>query len=92
MFVISLFYQTLSIRGYYRGLFIKLDTLICIMLYNDLFKNSTFLFLIYQNDLKYNTHAMNISKNRIMTMICGYTILIGKYYQKFLLWMDTLAF
>ena len=41
---------------------------------------------------KYNTHTMTISNNPIMNMVCGYTILIGKYYQKLLLWMDTLAF
>ena len=68
------------------------DMLIWILLYKDLFKKATFLLLMYQNYLKYNTHTMTISENPKMTMICGYTILIGKYYQQFVLWMDTLAF
>ena len=71
-----------SVSGDARSLSINFNMLICVLLYNNVFKNSSFLFLIYQNDLKYNTHAMTISKNIIMTMICGYTILIGKYYQQ----------
>ena len=92
MLVVSLFYQMFSVRGDDRSLFIKLDTLIWMLLYNDLFKNATFLLLMYQCYLKYNTLAMTISDNLIMTMICVYTILIVNYYQQFLLWMEILAF
>ena len=92
MLVISLFYQMFSVRGDDRSLFIKLDTLIWMLLYNYLFKNATVLLLMYQGYLKWNTLAMTISDNLIMTMICGYKILIGNYYQQFLLCMDTLVF
>ena len=57
-----------------------------------LIQKCNFLLLMYQSYLKYETRAMTISENPIMTMICGYTILIIKHYQKFLLLMDTLAF
>ena len=50
-------YQMFSVRGVARSLFINSDMLIRIQLYNDLFKNATFLLLMYQNYLKYNTHT-----------------------------------
>ena len=51
MFVIGFFYQILSVRGDARSLFIKLDILLWILLYNDLFRNATFILSMYQNDL-----------------------------------------
>ena len=71
----------------HKVVYVDLDTVI-----QNLFKNATFLLLMYQNNLKYNTRVMTISENPIMIMICGYTILIGKYYQQFILWMNTLVF
>ena len=56
--------------------------LIWVLLYKNLFKNSTFILLMCQNYLKQNTHTMTISKNIIMNIICGYTISIEKYYQQ----------
>ena len=92
MFVIGLFYPMFYVRDYSRSLLIKSDILIGIQLYNNLFRNETFLLLMYQNYLKYNICAMTISENLIMTMICGYKIMIGKFYQSCFLLMDTLEF
>ena len=50
MFVIGLFYKIFSVRGDAWSLFIKLDMLISILLYNFI-KNPTFLFSMYQNYL-----------------------------------------
>ena len=65
----------ISVSGDVQSLFIMLDMLIWIL---------TYLFLIYQNYPKYNRRAMTISKDLIMTILCGYTIVIGKYYQKYI--------
>ena len=46
------FYHILSVRGGAWSLFIKSDMLIWILLYKDLFKNETFLLLMYKNYLK----------------------------------------
>ena len=92
MFLIHFFYQGFSARGYARSLFLKSYTLIRILLYNGLFKNAIFLLSMYQNYPKSNTHAMTITDSLIMNKMCGYTILIKKYYQQFLLWMDTIMF
>ena len=81
-----------SVRVDAWSLFIKSNILIWILLYKNLFKNATFLLLVYQNYLTWNTCAINISDNIITNIICGYTILIGKYYQQLCFWMDNLAF
>ena len=40
---------------------------------------------MYQNYRKFNTRAMNTSEDLTMTMICGFTIRIGKYHPQLLL-------
>ena len=67
--------------------YVDMDTIIQLFI-----QNVAFILSMYQNYPKYNTRVMTISENPIINMVCGYTILIGKYYLQLLLWMNTLAF
>ena len=67
--------------------YVDLDTVI-----QQFIQKYNLYIVMYQNCLKYNTHAMTISGNLTMNMIRGYTILIVKYYQELLLWMYTFVF